>query len=413
MEPLLQLLLLLSIVIVAAKSAGYLSVRLGQPAVLGELLAGLLLGPTLLDLLHWPLFGGGHLAETVHQLAHLGVLLLMFVAGLEVDFEAMMRSGRPALLSGVLGVVAPVFLGMLMAWPFGFDAQQGFVLGLVLAATSVSISAQTLLELKVLRSRVGMALLGAAVVDDVLDILLLSIFLAIVGGGGGGVLAILWVLVKMGLFLTLAAWLGARYIPRLAALVDRLPISEGVVALAFVTTLLFSWGAEFLGGIAGITGAFLAGLLFARTPLRHQIEAGTHTLAYSWLVPIFFVSIGLGVDAKSLGAGGWPFVLTIVAVAVASKILGAGLGARLGGFSNMEALRMGIGMSSRGEVGLIVAAVAQEAGLIDEAVFASVVIMVLATTLLTPIMLRAVYPKAESGARPLNLDDGQPMPSKE
>ncbi|MGD8398843.1 MAG: cation:proton antiporter, partial [Anaerolineae bacterium] len=378
---------------------------------LGELLAGLLLGPTLLDLLHWPLFGSGHLAETVHHLAHLGVLLLMFVAGLEVDFEAMVRSGRPAVLSGVLGVVAPVLLGMAVALPFGFDGQQAFVLGLVLAATSVSISAQTLLELKVLRSRVGIALLGAAVVDDVLVILLLSLFVALAGGGGAGPLAVVWVVARMGLFLALAAWLGSWLIPRLIALIDRLPISEGVMALTIVVVLLFSWGAEFLGGIAAITGAFLAGLLFARTPLRLQIEAGVHTVAYSWLVPIFFVSIGLDANARTLGAGGWPFTLAIIAVAVVSKLLGSGLGARLGGFSRKEALRVGIGMTSRGEVGLIVVTIAQEAGLVDESVFASVVIMVLATTLLTPIMLRAVYPKAGGGKGPFDAD-GQPIASE-
>jgi Kef-type K+ transport system membrane component KefB len=397
MDPLLQFSLLLVTVIVAAKAAGYVSLRLGQPAVLGELLAGLLLGPTLLDVLHWPLFGGGHLAETVHHLANLGVLLLMFIAGLEVDFEAMMRSGRPAVLSGVLGVVTPIILGMLVALPFGLTGQQGFVLGLVLAATSVSISAQTLLELKVLRSRVGIALLGAAVVDDVLVILLLSLFIALVGGGGG-ILAVGWVVIRMVLFLVAAIWLGGRLIPRLAALVERLPISEGVMALAIVITLLFSWGAEYLGGIAAITGAFLAGLLFARTPLRLEIEAGMHTVAYSWLVPIFFVSIGLDANARALGRGGWPFALAIVAIAVVSKILGSGLGARLGGFSNKDALRLGIGMTSRGEVGLIVAAIAQEAGLIDEGIFASVVIMVLATTLVTPLMLRAAYPRKSSSA---------------
>lgn len=413
MDSLIELLLLLSIVIVAAKAAGYLSVRLGQPAVLGELLVGLFLGPTLLDLLHWPVCGSGHLAETVHQLAHLGVLLLMFVAGLEVDFEAMLRSGRPAVLSGVLGVVAPILLGLAVALPFGFDGQQGFILGLVLAATSVSISAQTLLELKVLRSRVGVALLGAAVVDDVLVILLLSLFVALAGGGGGGALAILWIVARMGLFLALAAWLGARFIPRLAALVDRLPISEGVMALVIVVILLFSWGAEFLGGIAAITGAFLAGLLFGRTPLRLEIEEGVHTLAYSWLVPIFFVSIGLDADVGALGAGGWPFALALVGIAVISKILGGGLGARLGGFSTQDSLRLGIGMTSRGEVGLIVAAIAQEAGLVDESVFASVVIMVLATTLLTPLMLRAAYPKPGDQTKAVEQDRGRQAPPAE
>jgi Kef-type K+ transport system membrane component KefB len=393
MDSLLQFLLALAIIIAVAKSAGYLSTQVGQPAVLGELLAGLILGPTMLDMLHWPMFGDEHLGETIRHLAHLGVLFLMFIAGLEVDFETMRRAGRPATLAGMLGVAAPVVLGLAVALPFGFDLQQGFFIGLVLAATSVSISAQTLMELKVLRSRVGVALLGAAVVDDVLVILLLSLFIALAGDGGGGAAAVLWVLVKMAVFLGLAIWLGARFVPRLTAVINRLPISQGVMALVIVVTLLYAWVAEVLGGVAAITGAFLAGLLFTRTPLRLRIETGMHTLAYGWLVPIFFVSIGLEVNARALGVGGLPFALLIVGVAVVSKVLGGGLGARLGGFSKSEALRLGVGMTSRGEVGLIVASVGLGAGLIGPDVFASVVLMVLATTLLTPIMLRALYPK--------------------
>jgi len=403
MDPLLQFLLVLAVIIMAAKGSGYLSTRLGQPAVLGELLAGLVLGPTVLDMLHWPIFSNGHLAETIHHLAHLGVLLLMFVAGLEVDFEAMARTGRPAALAGVMGVVAPVVLGALVALPFGLDWQQSLTIGLVLAATSVSISAQTMMELGVLRSRVGVALLGAAVVDDVLVILFLSLFIALVEGGGGGILIILWVLAKMIIFLSLSTWLGARFIPRLAALIDRLPISEGVTALAIVITLLYAWTAEFLGGVAAITGAFLAGLLFARTSLRHHIEAGMHTIAYAWLVPIFFVSIGLEVNARALGRGGLPFALVIVGAALLSKLLGGGIGARLGGFSNRDALRLGVGMTSRGEVGLIVASVGLGAGLIGEDVFVSVVLMVLATTLLTPIMLRVLYPKTVGRPEPVEI----------
>jgi len=399
MEPLLQFLLALAIIVVAAKGSGYLSTRLGQPAVLGELLVGLILGPTVLDMLHWPVFGDEHLGETLSHLAHLGVLFLMFIAGLEVDIEGIVRAGRPAVLAGVMGVAAPVILGIVAALPFGFDLQHSIFLGLVLAATSVSISAQTLMELGVLRTQVGVALLGAAVVDDVLVVLLLSLFVALMGGGGG-VMAVFWVLIKMAVFLGLAIWLGARLLPRLGSLIDQLPISEGVMALTIVVTLLYAWTAEVLGGMAAITGAFLAGLLFARTPLRQHIEARMHTLAYSWLVPIFFVSIGLEANARTLGPGGLPFALLIIVVAVLSKVLGCGLGARLGGFSNGEALRLGIGMASRGEVGLIVAAVGLDTGLIEEGIFAGVVLMILATTLLTPIMLRALYSRTASQPEP-------------
>ena len=394
MELLLQFTLGLVIVVVAAKATGYLSNRLGQPAVLGELLIGIVLGPTLLDMVHWPLLGSGHLEEVFHLLAHLGVLLLMFLAGLEVDLETMFQTGRPAVLAGVLGVITPVILGGLAVLPFGFGWQQALGIGLVLSATSVSISAQTLMELEVLRSRVGMALLGAAVVDDILAILFLSLFAALAVGGGGGVLVVVWVLFKMIAFLGLAAALGAWLIPRLAAMVDRLPISEGLIALAFVIALLYAWGAEALGGIAAITGSFLAGLLLARTPLRRSIEEGMHTMAYAWLVPVFFVSIGLGVNARRLGLEDLLLALVILLAAFVSKVLGSGLGARLGGLSLREALQLGVGMVSRGEVGLIVATALMDTGFMDDRGFVMVVLMVLVTTLLTPIMLRALFPKA-------------------
>ena len=251
MDPFLQFLLAVALVVVAAKSAGYLSTKLGQPAVLGEILAGLLLGPTVLNMLQWPVFSDPHLEETLSHLANLGVVLLMFIAGLEVDLRSMSQAGRPVVLAGVLGVLAPVGLGFAAALALGFDEQQSLAIGLVLAATSVSISAQTMMELGVLRSRVGVALLGAAVVDDVLVILLLSLLVALIGGGGGGVASLIWVVVKMVGFLGLAALLGAWLIRRVGSWVERQPISEGVLALAIVITLLFAWASEAIGGRGG------------------------------------------------------------------------------------------------------------------------------------------------------------------
>jgi Kef-type K+ transport system membrane component KefB len=392
MTSFLQLILTLTIIVAVAKAAGYLSIRLGQPAVLGELLAGLLLGPTVLNMLGWPFFSDAHLGDSIKHLAEIGVLFLMFVAGLEVDLEGMLRSGRVAALSGVLGVVAPAILGWVAALLFGFGTEAGLFIGLMLTPTSVSISAQTLMELGVLRSLEGVTLLGAAVVDDILAILLLSVFIALTGGGGGGAASILWVVGKMSLYLALALVAGIWLIPRLTRWVEQLPISEGVMALVVVMALFYGWAAEVLGGMAAITGTFLAGLFFARTPLHEYISRGMHTLTYAWLVPVFFVSIGLEANARAMGVGDSLFMLVLILVAVLSKVLGSGVGARLAGFDNRQALRLGVGMVSRGEVGLIVASLGLEAGLISEGVFASVVIMVLATTLLTPLMLRVLYP---------------------
>ena len=393
MSPFLQLSLALAVIIFAAKAAGYLSTRLGQPTVLGELLAGLLLGPTLLDFVHLPLFTDAHLGETIAQLAELGVVFLMFMAGLEVDLGQLKQTGKVSALAGALGVVFPVLMGWGAAALFGFEPQAGLFAGLILAATSVSISAQTLLELKVLRSRVGVALLGAVVFDDLLVILLISIFVALVVGAGGsaGLVGVAWVVVRMGLYLGLATIAGLRFIPRLAQGVAGLPISQGLLALVLVTVLFYAWAAEVWGGMAAITGAFLTGLLFGRTHFRERIETGIHTLAYALFVPVFFVNIGLEVNARELGTGSVLFVIVICLVAVLSKIVGSGLGARLGGFSNQEALRMGVGMVPRAEVALIVAGLGLVEGLIGPEIFATVVVMVIFTTLITPPLLRALF----------------------
>ena len=393
MTPIMQLLLVLGLLIAAAKLAGVGASKLGQPAVLGELLAGVLLGPTALNLLGLPFVTDTHLGETVLHLAELGVVLLMFLAGLEVDLEQLRRVGRVAVASGTLGVVAPVLLGAAAALLFAHGLGTALFIGVILSATSVSISAQTLLELGRLRSREGIAMLGAAVVDDVLVILLLSVFVA-VSKGAGGVGAVAVIALRLLVFVAVAVPLGIWLLPRLARWVARLPISAGLLAFAVVTTLLYAWAAEYLGGVALITGAFLAGLLLGRTEFRHQLEEGFHTLAYAFFVPLFFVSIGLQANARELGRGDLVFALVVSAVAIVSKLVGSGLGARLAGFANGPSLRLGLGMISRGEVGLIVASVGIAEGLIGASLFAVMVIMVLVTTLVTPPLLRAAFARA-------------------
>ncbi|MBI5305056.1 MAG: cation:proton antiporter [Chloroflexi bacterium] len=396
MSPTLQLLLLLSIIIAAAKMAGYFSARLGQPAVLGELLMGLVLGPTVLDLLHAPVFVNGHIGEMILELGELGVIFLMFIAGLEVDLDGMIQSGRVAVIAGVMGVLTPLVFGAIVAYPFGYAPMTSVFIGLVLTATSVSISAQTLLELGMLKTKEGLALLGAAVIDDVLVILVLSIFLALTGDTNAGAGNIALVVLRMGAFLGIAILLGILLIPRLAHWVEELPISEGVMALVVIVTLLFAWSAEVVGEIAAITGAFLAGVFFARTSVRHTIERGMHTLTYAFFVPIFLISIGLKANARTLGIEGLFFAAVIIIVAILGKVIGSGFGARIAGFNTRESLRVGVGMISRGEVGLIVAAIGLNENLISQQVYSTMVVMVLATTLVTPVFLRGVFAKTEA-----------------
>src|SRR5512136_2960542 len=234
MTPFLQLALALIVVIAGAKAGGWLASRLCQPAVMGELLVGLLLGPSLFDLMGWPMLANAHepylLTETVFQLAELGVVCLMFLAGLEIEPREMRRTGRVAALAGVSGVIVPLVLGGLVALPFGYRGQTAIFVGVILTATSVSISAQTLLELGKLRSREGLALLGAAVIDDVLVILLLSVFTAMAEGGASPGTA-LNILLKMVAYLSVTTLLGFFLLPRLAEWVHGQPISQGLTAL--------------------------------------------------------------------------------------------------------------------------------------------------------------------------------------
>jgi Kef-type K+ transport system membrane component KefB len=407
----LQLILLLLIILLAAKLAGYASVRVGQPSVLGELLVGVLLGPSVLDILNLS-FIDHSLAETLTEFSELGVLLLMFIAGLELHSDEMTRSTRVAAYAGFLGVIVPIALGWGAGRLSGMDNAGSIFLGLILGATSVSISAQTLMELRVLRSRVGLSLLGAAVFDDILVIIALSIFLA-VGAGAGTLGGVLWIMLRMVIFLLLSVIIGLRVLPALMSRVSRLPISQGALTLGLVVMFAYSLAAELFGGMAAITGAFLAGLMMARSGGMERVKQGVHALAYSLFVPVFFINIGLSVDARGLRTEMLLFTLLITVVGILGKWFGAGLGARLGGLKSREAVQLGAGMISRGEVGLIVTSVGIQGGLVNPDEFSAIVAMVLISTLVTPPLLRILFAreKMKGLQRPVeaaaaeNLDD--------
>jgi Kef-type K+ transport system membrane component KefB len=400
MSDFLQLTLALAIIIIAAKAGGYVAVRLRQPAVLGELLVGLLLGPTVIDLVHLPFVSNPELLhEEISDLAALGVVFLMFMAGLEVELDEMLHAGKASALSGIFGVIVPLAMGAIAAMPFGYTDQAAWFVGIILTATSVSISAQTLLELGVLRTREGITLLGAAVVDDVLVLIVLSIFLAL-GGTAGGEGSVIVIVLKMVGYLALSAALGWFVLPSLVKWIDQQPISEGLTAIVLFIILVFAWSAEVMGGLAAITGAFIAGLGLGRSHLRDKIESKMRVLTYGFLVPIFFVSIGLEANLREIAGPLLPFLIVLFVVAMLSKVIGAGLGARLAGLSNAASLRVGVGMISRGEVGLIVAGIGVREGIISQEVFTAVVVLVLLTTLVTPLFLRYVFPRPTAAAAP-------------
>ena len=422
MSLVLQVLLLLALVTVVSKGAGTLSNRFGQPAVFGEVLAGLLLGPSLLNVLRWSVFAPRagdaprlDLGGIVQVIAEIGVILLMFVAGMETDLREMRRVGRVAFWAALGGVLLPLVGGAAAARLFGYGWGEGFFMGAVLTATSVSISAQTLMELKSLRSREGSTILGAAVIDDVMGIIVLSLVVAFVGGGHaapvaappggpaaggpggttvGSLAGVVWVCVRMTLFFLLSWFLGRRHLERLAAAASRLGVSEPLMALVVVVAFLYAFAAEYLGGVAAITGSYMAGVLFAQTSFKERIDRGIHPLAYSFFVPVFFINIGLRADVKQL-LGQIPLTLFILAIAVLAKVIGCGGCAWLAGLRYEEALRVGVGMISRGEVGLIVAGYGLAHGIIGGDIFSVMVLMVLVTTMITPLWLRRVFPVVE------------------
>jgi Kef-type K+ transport system membrane component KefB len=390
----LQLTLSLALIIASAKLAGYLSIRIGQPAVLGELLVGILLGPSVINLLHLSYFTDQHLPEVIHQLAEIGVLLLMFLAGLELHLSDLRHSSRVAGYAGTLGVIFPLIFGVAAGLAFSMNLDSAIFLGLILAATSVSISAQTLMELKLIRTRVGTGLLGAAVFDDILVILGISIFSALTQTSSeSGFWRILMIFVRMVLYFGIASLIGWWLFPKISRRIHNQQISQGLIAFVFVTILLYGWFAETAGNMAAITGAFLAGVWFSRTSLKEKINNGISTLAYSIFVPIFFVNIGLSANVREFT---WTSLIQLgilTIIAIIGKILGAGWGANLGGLSRLESLQLGVGMISRGEVGLIAAAIGVSGGYLEQSSFSAIVGVVIITTILTPILLRMLFKK--------------------
>ncbi len=387
MTEFLQLATTLIIILISAKLAGYLSTRIGQPSVFGELLVGVLLGPSLIDITHIRIITDTHLDAVIHELGEIGVLLLMFMAGLELHIKDLTRNTKVAALAGVLGVIIPVGLGTLFGQLLKMPFDQALFLGLTLGATSVSISAQVLVELNMLKSKIGLGLLGAAIFDDILVILFLSAAVAILSGGGN-LGSILLVFGKMIAFLLLAVAFGLWLLPKIVQRTSRLPISQGITTLALVILLGYGLAAELIGGMAAITGTFVAGLMFGRTPEKNSIENSLHSLSYAFFVPIFFISIGLGVNLKNLQIDTLWILLGVTAIAVFGKVVGAGGGALIARLSPRESLQVGIGMISRGEVGLIIAKIGDNLGYITEEMFAIIVGMILVTTLITPPLLR-------------------------
>jgi Kef-type K+ transport system membrane component KefB len=378
MHETLSMLLPLAGILIGAKAAAQLSQRFGLPAVFGELLLGLLIGPTLLGWLQ---------PNEIFQIfADIGVILLMFMAGLETDMIAMKQAGKASMLTAVGGVVLPLAAGLVVGQAFGLEWHHALFLGAVLTATSVSISAQTLREIGRLRSPEGTTILGAAIIDDVLGVLVFALVMSLSGGGD-----MLWTIGKMVLFFPIAWLIGDKVVPVIVRWERHLHNREASLALLLGLVLVYAWSAEVLGSVATITGAYLLGVVVARhADTSHIVHEGTASLGYAFFIPIFFINIGLQARADGLIAAPM-LTIVLVVLAILTKIVGGGLGAWIGKFSPRSSLQIGIGMISRGEVALVLAGAGLANGLLTADLFSVLIVVTLATTLVTPPLLRLVF----------------------
>lgn len=375
----MEFVLYLMLIILFTKVAGDLSVRLGQPAVLGKLIVGIILGPAVLG---WIQDG-----EFIHFISEIGVLLLMFIAGLETDLDQLRKNWKSAFAVAVGGIILPFLGGFAMGEMFGFEYHNAMFMGVILSATSVSISVQVLKDMNKLNTREGSTILGAAVVDDILVVILLAVLMSFFGTGDDVSIGLL--IGKKALFFAVAIVVGWFVVPKVMKWMAPLKVTEAVISAALMICFAFAYFAEIMG-MAGIIGAFAAGIAISQTSFKHKVESKIEPIAYSIFVPVFFVSIGLSVSFEGVGSQ-IGFVILLTVVAILTKLFGGGLGARLTGFDNKSSAIIGSGMISRGEVALIIAATGLQSGLLQQQYFTSVIIVVIVTTLVTPPLLKYMF----------------------
>lgn len=378
-------LLSIALILISTKLLGLFSKKIKLPQVVGALLAGVILGPACLGLIHS--------TEMLSCLSEVGVIVLMFAAGLETDIKEMKRSGKASFVIALLGVIVPLLGGAAVAYFFndsvdGNKLLQNIFIGIILTATSVSITVETLKEMGKLSTPAGNAILGAAIIDDILGIIALTMVISMADSS----VQIGTVLLKiLGFFVfTFAAAVGYHYLFK--KWTDNSPVKlRRYVVISFAFCLVLSFCAEEFFGVADITGAFFAGLALSGTKKSDYITKRFDTLSYLLLSPIFFASIGLKVVLPRMDMQIILFTVVITLVAVLTKVLGCGLGAKLCKYSNKEAVQIGVGMVSRGEVALIVANKGEAVGLMSDKFFAPIVIMVVITTIITPVLLKVVF----------------------
>lgn len=381
----------LALILLSTKVLGLVTKRFQMPQVVGALLAGLLLGPAVLNVITQ--------SEFIHDTAEIGVVILMFCAGMETDVQELKKSGAASFVIALFGVLVPLAGGFLVALFFNkpgvIDSNascslflQNIFIGVILTATSVSISVETLKELGKLKTRSGNAILGAAIIDDVLGIIALTIITSMADTSVSVVIVLLKIF-GFFVFAAVAGFLFYKFYTKWVVRAEKGMHRHVIVVLVFC--LLMSYVAEVGFGVADITGAFVAGLVISCTQRTQYLASKFDVLSYAYLSPIFFASIGLQVELPAMDANILTFSGLLVLVAVVTKVVGCGLGAKVCRYKNYQAMRIGVGMISRGEVALIVASKGAAVGLMGSSFLGPVVLTVIITTIITPILLKLAF----------------------
>jgi Kef-type K+ transport system membrane component KefB len=380
----------LALILLSTKLLGLATQKIKMPQVVGALLAGVILGPSMLNVLTE--------TEFLSKMSELGVIVLLFTAGIGTDIKELKKTGMAGFMVALIGVIVPLILGTGLAY---LSARAGWIhedrmisyifIGTVLTATSVSITVETLKELGRLNSKVGNTILAAALIDDVLGLIVLTIVTSFSGGDSSvGV-----VLLKIVAFFVFAFVVGLVAMKFLDWIISR---AKGrnlhrYPLFAFVLCLVMAYSAEKFFGVSDIIGAYAAGLVVAATPKAQYIESKFEPISYLLLTPIFFASVGINTQFPSSGGPILLFAALLLITAILSKLVGCGLGAKMCGFSNEECIQVGVGMVCRGEVALIVANSGIALGVLSNEITAPLIVTIVGATIFTPVMLKVVFKK--------------------
>ena len=387
-------LLFLAIIMISTKILGLFTRKIHMPAVVGALVAGVILGPSCLNLITLT----GDTGVFLEQMAEIGVILLMFNAGLETDLSELKKNGVASFVTALIGVIVPL-LGGFLGYAFFFhtdfsdydEVLKAVFVGVVLTATSVSITVETLREMGKLKGKVGTTILGAAVIDDIIGIIVLTIVTSLKDTSVSPITVVL----KIVLYFVFIAVL-IFVLTKLKVFVEEQDEKRRTAIICVALCFILSYISEEYFGIADITGAYFAGLMLCTMKVGPYVARRCEIPSYLIFSPVFFASVGLKVTLGGMDAGIWIFAIILLVIAILSKVVGCGLGAKICGCTGKEAFQVGIGMISRGEVALIVAQKGYASGMLDDVLFAPIVLVVIVTTLITPILLKLVMKDNDS-----------------